>query len=161
MKKNEEAKVPIATLIGGSFLSILALFIGLIGLAIFMGIFLAGDMFDTLLGINLYQSRWIPSLFGALILGGLCLHAGVMIELGRMRPFISYALSFLVFSASLGMQLYNTFRLGFQWLGRELLQNQSAANDRWFQYLGIALLAFGFILVVYTGGLTFRKRQNT
>lgn len=159
MKTTDETRTPIIILIGGSFLGILALFAGLVGLAIFLGIFFAGDMFDTLLGISLYQSRWVPSLFGAMVLGGLCLQAGILMELGKLPAFVSYALGFLVFVASLGMQLYKIFTLGFQWMGRELLQTQAAANDRWFQYLGMALLAFGFILVVYSGGLTFKKRQ--
>jgi hypothetical protein len=130
------------------------------GISVYFGVYYLSGIIDSqILGFSIYTSRWTMFMLLGLFISGLTLHLGVLLELSGKHYFPMYSLSFLLSLAAMGTEIYQIISQGFKWIGFELFKEQSFADSVWFFYLGVLFIIISFLLVIFSGGLVFRRKK--
>jgi len=142
-----------------SLLSILTLFIGVLGsVGVFAIDYISGYLDKLLPDVELYFSNLFLIQSITLFLAGVLLHWIAFMKLASRQSIVLLMAGFSLAVINLGLQLYMVALNGFNWIGREFFHGQPVAGHSLFTYSGITLLLLALILTGISGMILFEKR---
>lgn len=145
----------------GLFIGEITFIIGILSTALYFGVYYWAPFFHELLGIDLYSSRWLLSFCVFLTFSGLFMQISVMRTAMGNKDFFFGIFSTLTGAISLGIVVYRTMLFGFNWIGKELFNNQALGKHEAFSLLGIFALVYAFLFFVYAGALVTSINKNS
>ncbi len=135
-------------------------FFGLLGLALYSGLFLLKDAeIFRALGLSVRTPLPMLGFFGFSFVAAVCLFFG---SCSLRQPLLAKGLFWVSFSFSMltfFIQFYYLFTWGFFWFGKIFFGNQPFANSKWFEYLGLLVFVITMMSALVTGSAATRKQR--